>query len=625
MLLTLFPARVDELEGTVVELQQQLHQQEEEANVAISSWESKTLELEKELETSTEELDSLKQRLADKENSNADAQVTQNLEAEKTRLTVVVGQLEDELREANSMIQTYVTNDAAEKATEFAASALREEIDELQRAIDGYKQHIVDEELAREVAELEIERLRDDIATLAALTNQGDSTEGIELRTVRAAEHLKKKERIEIESLRNSLYRALNDIENAQTAEREAVNQLAKMQLATSIAEKDIVTAKSEIHFLTQALEESRLAEENRRASLEYRISSLEDDNDLLRRYHADELEEVRQELSQVTMEKDRSVHQVRELERSNAALVAAASKEDIYALDDQADLEHEIARLRVEHEHLLTVASDDKARAERKLREMLAAQMASIEADTILEHELRVNAEEMVVTLKVQLEELLKASHAAGNGNDTGMSSTSASKQIASLQEALDQVTKEKKNLKQKLEREASKARTSIEKLTEECRHAQSELHKTMRQNRYDQAVKTEASKLHLSPPRRRLPMTPETRDDVLMQPSLLDMSMTSINAATFDRLQNFKEEMHEERKIYLELLAEHDDLLALLAQLDVEKKSLKDALVKVAGQAAVDEALTNALEQTFEEHGGVIKLADDSDDDFAAITDME
>ncbi|CAJ1953476.1 unnamed protein product [Cylindrotheca closterium] len=614
-------ARVDELEGTVVELEKQLQQQEEEANVAISSWESKALELEKELETCTEELNALKQRLADTENSTADAEVTRNLEEEKIRLTLVVGQLEDELREANSMIQTYVTNEAAEKATEIAASALRDEIDELQRTIDGYKQQLADEESAREVAELEIERLLDDIATLAALANEGESIDGIELRTVRAAEHLKKKERIEIESLRNSLYRALNDVENAQTAEREAVNQLAKMQLATSIAEKDIVTAKSEIHFLSQALEESRLAEENRRASLEYRISSLEDDNDLLRRYHADELEEVRQELSQITMEKDRAIHQVRELERSNAAFVAAASKEDIYALDDQADLEHEIARLRVEHEHLLTVAADDKARAERKLREMLAAQMASIEADTILEHELRVNAEETVVGLKAQVEELLKASHADGHGNGSEMSASAAAKQIASLQEALDQVTKEKKNLKQKLEREASKAKASIEKSTEECRQAQSELHKMMRDNRYDQAVKTEASRLHLSPPRKRMPMTPETRDDVTMQSNLLDTSMTSINAATFDHLQNFKEEMREERKIYLELLSEHDDLLALLAQLDVEKNFLKDALTKIGGQAAVDEALKKAEDETFEEHGGVIKLADE----FAAVTDME
>jgi hypothetical protein len=114
---------------------------------------------------------------------------------------------------------------------------------------------------------------------------------------------------------------------------------------------------------------------------------------------------------------------------------------------------------------------------------------------------------------------------------------------------------------------------------------------------------------------------MTPETRDDVTMQSSLLDTSMTSINAATFDHLQNFKEEMREERKIYMELLSEHDDLLALLAQLDVEKNSLKNALAKVAGQSAVDEALKTAEEETFEAHGGVIKLADE----FAAVTDME
>lgn len=621
------------------QLQQQLQQQEEEANEAISSWESKALEFEKDLESSVRELEDMREmtvKVLEEEAGNLETKLrdletelrrtiedrdrlrdmiasksTERLEEERDRLTVVVGQLEEELRLANDVIQTYVTDEAAEKATEIASNALRDELNDLKYDIDHYKHQIESEKSAREVAELEIERLRDDVATLAALTNPGGKPGDLQLRTVQAAEKLKRKERIEIEELRNSLYRALDDVEIARGAEREAIQNLAKIRLQTSVCEQEIVAAKSEIHFLTQALEDLHQGEENKRASLEYRIGSLEDENDLLRKYHAGELEDVQHELSQVTMEKDRTVHQLRELERTNAALVYASSKEETEDSKDSNDPEGDIAKLRVANAHLLTVAADDKARAERKLRESLAAQMASTEADAILEHELRVNAEETIRSLKFQIEELKKArSRQTEEGASSSMvqkTSDSTTKKIESLHQDLKKVQKEKANLQIQMETEAAEAKAHIDKLTEECRKAQSKLHKAERDGRFDAAVKSEVTRLRMSP----MASTPEARDDVFLLKAEVESNGTSSNAAAFDLIRKHKEEIQEERKMYLEFLAEHDNLLALLAQQDVERICLREELSGAGGQVAVERALLRAEQKTMSQFGKIIKLA--------------
>jgi hypothetical protein len=648
---------VDELESLVDKLHQQMEQQEEDANAAISSWEVKSLELGKDLDTATKELDTLKRKLnmteieitetenrltiahknrakeledeiqsfrkkledmkgeldktakeKDRLSATLASKSREKLEEERNRVTVVVAQLEEELREANGMIQTYMTDEAAEKATESAANALRYEIEDLKNDVEEYRQHLTTEEMAREVAELEIERLRDDIATLAALTNQGDITDDIELRTAKAAETLKKKERVEIEELRKSLYRSIDEVEMARAAEREATENLSKVRLQTSVCEQEIVAAKSEIYFLTQALEEQRLTEESKKASLEYRIGSLEDENDVLCKYHTGELDDIRNELSQVTMEKDRAVHQLRELEKTNAALVYVApteDNEDSNTID--GDYATEIAKLRIENAHLLTISSDEKARSERKLRDILAAQVASIEADAILEHELRVNAENINKNLRLELEELKNGSnHNVHQGNTLNIPGVST-EHIESLKKDLQNLKKENSSLKHKMEKEASEAKASNDALTEECRKAQSKAHKAERDGRYDAAVKSELIRLRMSPS----VSTPERRDDVFLSRADQTNKISLNNTAAFELIQKQKEEIQEERKMYLEFLAEHDDLLALLAQHDVERICLREALSAAAGADAVEKATRTAHEKAKTEYGTIMKLS--------------
>lgn len=320
------------------------------------------------LEKTENELHSIKE---ERDNLKAlqEAKSRDTLEEERDRLTIVIAQLEEELNEANGMLQTYITDGSSSRAAEAAAMGLREEVEDLKNQVDDYRRAAEEERRHRENANLEIDRLRDDIAALVSLNSQEIPSDEIQQRTAKAVERLKMKERIEIEQIRKSLFRTIEEVELARAAEKLANETLAKVRLQTSLAEQEVVSAKSEINFLTQALEELRQAEESKRASLEYRIGSLEDENDVLRKYHFTELETVRNELAQVAMEKDRILNQLRESEKNNSAFVLATPSADGPDNKGVSDIDAEIKRLRIENAYLLNVAADDKARAERRLR----------------------------------------------------------------------------------------------------------------------------------------------------------------------------------------------------------------------------------------------------------------
>jgi hypothetical protein len=108
------------------------------------------------------------------------------------------------------------------KATKIATQALCGEIDELKYQIDDYWQSSEEEKAAREAAELEIECLRDDVAALVSLGDHENASDEIQLRTAKATEKLKKKERVEIEQIRKSLYRAIDELEVTRAAEKES-------------------------------------------------------------------------------------------------------------------------------------------------------------------------------------------------------------------------------------------------------------------------------------------------------------------------------------------------------------------------------------------------------------------
>lgn len=660
--------RVDMLENRVFELESTLTQQESEANDIIATWEEKHNALQKDLTTVEGERNHQSERRVDLEATLVDLQARhetlveseqdlcgkhaliqaeltevqadrdrmkeqlasksiEKLEEERDRLTIVISQMEEELVEANAMILRHVTDESSRRAAEGAAHALRGEIESLKREIYDLNSVAEDERYRRELAEEEIERLRDDVVAILSLTENEHPGEDFQQRTTKAVERLKTKERIEIDQLRKALYRSIEEVETARAGEKELGERLSKLRLQTAVGEQEIISAKSEIRFLAESLEDLRSNEEEKRASLEYRIGFLEDENDMLRRYHSSELETVRNELAQIGMEKDRILHQLKESEKTNASLVLASSAKADHNIDDPDNMESSVvtenARLRIENAHLLTVAADDKARAERRLREVLEAHRATAEADTILEQELRIAAERTIQSLKAQLEEN------RGSGGRHRSSGTVARDEINKgkaeervgllateldlLRQDLQNVKKENSELKAKMLQAARNAKDEITTLTEECRLAQVKAAHMVREDRYEASIQLEVSKSRMSPEKGgvyRASGGLEEKEEIDC-PATLRIQPTLLGAESYDLIHKQHEDMEEERRMYREFLADHDNLLALLAQNDIERDYLKKALVEAAGSVVLDRVLEEVESMTMREYGNVIKTA--------------
>jgi len=672
--------RYEELNTALTDAQVQLQEQEVEANEAISVWEMKTDELEKELDLAEDQLDRLKEILADngsdsevdlvlaaeklvRKNESLNVQIEKattdaedracevrnlenqhkevmevlslkekkiqemnlkydeiqhqlalksvdKLEEERDRLIGVVAQLEEEVRELNLMLQAHVTDGSIDKASEFAANAIRDDVYNMRSQLNEYQQRFEDEKAAREVADLEIERLRDDIAALLSLSDHEKSPTNMKKLTTKSIEKLQKLEHLEIDDLRKSLFRALEDLDFARSTERNTSETVSKLRLQVSIYEQEIIAAKSEVNFLSEAMEELRQTEDSKRESLEYRIRSLENENKIARKYEADELDSLRNELEQMAMEKDVIVHQLKESEKTNASLVLATSQEENIQSQHKCDIHSECVKLRIENAHLLTIAAEEKGKTERRLRELLSAQVASSELDVILEHELRLSAETALQTLKEEVGELR-------NGKDPDnvqqTSDYSLEKELQDLRSNVEGLKEENAKLKATMNEQSSKAKETINNLTDECRKAQAKAFKFDRDTRTEIAVQSEIAKLRIltnaAPDENN-----STYEDLIHKTKDTDANDDDIpvpSAEAFDLIRKQQKEIQEERMMYSETLQEHETLLALVAQQDLEKSCLRDALVEVAGIEAANDALQRAEEFAIIRYGSAVQVS--------------
>ena len=534
------------------------------------------------------------------------------LEKERDRLIGVVAQLEEELCEANSMLQACVTDGSADKASEFAANAIRDDIHNMRNQLNDYQQKFDDEKAAREVAELEVEHLHDDIAALLSLSDHEKNPTNIKKLAIKSVEKLQKLKHSEIDELRKSLYRALEELECSRSVERKTSETMSKLRLQVSMYEQEIIAAKTEVNYLSEAMEELRQTEDNKRASLEYRIGSLENENEVVRKYQANEVESLRNELAQMTMEKDVIMYQLKETEKTNASLVLAISNEESVTEQSSTDIHSECAKLRIENAHLLTIAAEDKAKAERRLRELLSAQVASSELDVILEHELRISAEASLQKLKEEIDALRNINKLQKTRR---VSDASMEKEVKDLRNSLDNLKDQNSRLTITMEEEASKAKNTIDILTEECRKAQAKAFKFNRDTRTELAVQSEISKMRISTiafPEVATNSHEDFLHNTKITPSKTNFDLNLPSAEAFDLIRRQQNEIKEERMMYNETLKEHEDLLALVAQQDIEKSYLREALIEVAGDDVANDALKRAEEIAVSRYGNAVHVSE-------------
>jgi DNA repair exonuclease SbcCD ATPase subunit len=538
---------------------------------------------------------------------------------ERDDLKAIVGELQEDLRDASDALQACVTDEISEKATEVASQALRYQMEQMRSQFEKDRELCLREKRARLAAEKEAESLKTDLANVLGITEGHDNPQGqIHRMTMRATEEIQRRERAEIEELRKALERALKDLASAQVAERNASANAASSRLQLSVCEQEVISAKADLAFLTQTLEETRDADASKSASLEYRISSLEDDREVLRRFHADELENLRNELTHVSMEKDRILHSLKESEKKNAAIVFSTSKKG--ESPEKSSPDAELARLRIEKAQLLSAAAEEGSRAERRIREAVAAQSSSVEADFILERELRVAAEAAMQDMKCQIEEFKSRADQASeiDGPATGkekadIGSASVLDELSAdlkrFKEENRTLTTNNAALQKQLEKAKAELSANIAELTEKWRKAQARAHILESTVSFDAEVNKEVVKLRAT----HDADADKSENWIVVSDNPIDNDQGPVLSAmdTYDLVHEQKIAIQEERAMYLELLAEHDDLLALLAQQDLEKASLHAALARVAGQEAVDDAMAVAEENAVHQFGKYVKLS--------------
>ena len=132
-----------------------------------------------------------------------------------------------------------------------------------------------------------------------------------------------------------------------------------------------------------------------------------------------------------------------------------------------------------------------------------------------------------------------------------------------------------------------------------------------------YDAQVRAEVARLQATdenfPLSGREPNPAETSSDDEADSPLEKQRDTIIQTAQlYDVIQQQKQAIEDERNVYFELLAEHDDLLALLAQHDLVRTALIDALSQATGATGVENAIKKAEERAIAQYGKFVKLAD-------------
>jgi len=536
------------------------------------------------------------------------------LTQERDDLKATVGELREELRDASDALQACVTDEVSEKATEVASQALRYQMERLRSQIEREQEACAAERKARLVAEEKVEALKSDLANvLGVIDGNGDASTQVQRMTMQASETMQQREREEIEEVRKALERALQELASAQAAEHKALDDAASSRLQLSVCEQEIIAAKSDLAFLTQTLDETREAEASKAASLEYRISSLEDDREVLRQFHQDELENLRNELTHVGMEKDRILHSLKESEKKNAAIVFSTAKKR--ESDGSDSPEAELSRLRVEKAQLLSAAAEEGSRTESRIREAVAAHVSSMEADVILERELRVAAEAAMEDTKFQMEQLKSGAagddesrEPGGNLDDSRSESflDELSAELKRFKEETRSLSTENEALRKELSAANEKSQAEIAELTDKWRTAQAKAHMLETSGHFDAEVNVEVAKL------RSNGGDEDQRNWIVVRDNPVEDTGPDLSPVeAYDLIQKQKIAIQEERAMYLELLAEHDDLLALLAQQDLEKASLNAALSRVAGPEAVDAAMSDAEENAVKQYGKYVKIA--------------
>jgi chromosome segregation ATPase len=359
------------------------------------------------------------------------------------------------------------------------------------------------------------------------------------------------------------------------------------------------VNAKSDIQYLTKTLDEMHEAESSRCASLEFSLSTLAAQLNDTRRVLNSDIELLRNELGQISIERDHLFEALKDCEKSKEILVRASSvSRDV---TDDSDLQHEVVQLRIEKAQLLASAEQEASRVERRLRESQAISRISTDSDVLLERDLRESLENALEITKKELLSLRSEMLSTKSNEIKNQES------FATFEKELNYFRQENHNLRAEIQslyaknsEEKRRALTEIQRLKDECNLVKVRSLHSERKSHFGMDLRSELAKLQTLEN-----MSPANDSKFPSDDSDHHAHISKL----YDVIQEQKTAIEEERSLYLSVLAQHDDLLAVLAQDQLIRNHLESSLKLHAGQGAVDDAIEEAEKSARAQYGNFVR----------------
>jgi len=540
------------------------------------------------------------------------------LKVENMELKVIIGQLEDELRDANDALRSHITDDISIRATELATEALKTQLSDLRKQITIDRNTLRTEMESRVLAEQEVEKLREDLLILAQGLDEGNDLDSkLKKLRSRAAESIVRRDLDEINSMRLNLRKITEELSACRVNERNAEDRATHYQSQMSLLQQELSVARNEALSTMQILEVERESEAKNRLLLENRIQSLTMDADRVTSSLRQEVNSLRLSLSRALSDRERLVVLLQQSESANKSLVHAAIESGgSHGPSEDSELE----ALRVERIHYLSKISQDACDAERRVREAVAINTAELQAQVYIERGLRSTAERLVEDLQKQVV-ILKSDRFSVSSSSSALAATcdnnNCDREVYSLRLQLSDTTTELQNVKsenadlqQRLYSMESESSLKIKELLIKCHETERALTEVQRKEEYEASISKEMTllkkeslytpfRLSTSSPPRDSHSTENCQNDENTDPNSMDVGVL------VNQISEMKRSIESERLYYEEVKAEHDELLALLARQSVENECLQSTIVELAGKDELQKAMIAAEEEVVRKFG--------------------
>lgn len=306
---------------------------------------------------------------------------------------------------------------------------------------------------------------------------------------------------------------------------------------------------------------------------MEYRIETLMNERDSIDQSYEEELTGVKAQLAHANQEKDRLAHKLEQSEKANIALVHSTSHVGPRGVEGES----ETAKLQLERAQLLAKITDMGIDVERRVREAVAAHASSAEAELIIEKQSRQSVETSLADALTELEETKTRLTEEVTKITNNRGSRASEEEVAKLKETMadlqmlnKDLRDEIRSLQAKMDKSEEENKSHVSSLQEKLHQAEERVRLEERESRFEAALASEIANLRVS----GNDTTPinnlnKSHHNLVVEESKDSLDQNSIYIIEmYDYVVELKQSINEERQMYKELLAEHEDLLALLGQ---------------------------------------------------------